>query len=378
MLLTETSPRVASTQTTSGRLFSLDAFRGLAVAFMILVSNPGSGAIYTQLNHAPWNGWTATDVVFPSFLWIVGVAITLALGKRLEHGVPKQAIFLQACRRAVILYLLGVLIYAIPEFNPHTFRILGVLQRIAICYLVATALYLWARLRTQIIWIAGLMAVYWIAMKCIPVPGYGAGNLSIEGNFAHYVDWIVLGHHNYAATRTWDPEGIVSTLPAICTTLFGMMAGYMLRLKKTVGGRAVRLFVSGFLLLIAGLICNVWLPINKHLWTDSFALFMAGLDFMLFAVFLWCLDGLKFRRGIQPLLIFGKNALAVYMVSELLSAILRGVTVGGVSIHDRIFQATFSGLASAPMASLFHAITWLLCMYAFAWFLYWKQWFLKV
>ena len=165
----------------SDRLVSLDAFRGLTVAFMVLVSNPGSAAIYRPLDHSPWNGWTITDVVFPSFLWIVGVAITLSLGKRLERGVSRPTIFAQACRRALILYLLGLLIYAIPNFSLGSLRLLGVLQRIAICYLAGTAIYLTARLRTQILWLVGILVTYWLAMKLIPVPGFGAGNLSVEG-----------------------------------------------------------------------------------------------------------------------------------------------------------------------------------------------------
>ena len=362
----------------SDRLVSLDAFRGLTVAFMVLVSNPGSVAIYRPLDHSPWNGWTITDVVFPSFLWIVGVAITLSLGKRLERGVSRQSIFAQACRRALILYLLGLLIYAIPNFSLGTLRLLGVLQRIAICYLVGTALYLTARLRTQMLWLAGILVTYWLAMKLIPVPGFGAGNLSVEGNFAHYVDHLVLGRHNYAGTGTWDPEGVVSTLPAIATTLFGMIAGRMLALKRTISERVVWLFFVGNVLLGAGVFLELWMPINKKLWTDSFCLFMAGMDFVIFAMFLWVLDGLKAKWRVQPLLVFGKNALAIYMVSELVSALLYRIHAGGVSLHEWIFRIGFEGLASPATASLLYAIAYLAVMYGMAWFLNKRQWFLKI
>lgn len=362
----------------SERLVSLDAFRGLTVAFMVLVSNPGSLAIYRPLDHSPWNGWTVTDVVFPSFLWIVGVAITLSLGKRMARSVSRGRIFAQACRRAAVLYALGLLIYAIPAFNLGTLRLLGVLQRIAICYLVCTALYLTTRLRTQIMLLVGILVAYWLAMKLIPVPGFGPGNLSVEGNFAHYVDWTVLGRHNYAGTGTWDPEGIVSTLPAIGTTIFGMIAGRMLALKKSISERTVWLFLVGNALLAAGTLLSLWMPINKKLWTDSFCLFMAGMDFVIFAMFLWGLDGLHLRWKIKPLLAFGKNALAIYMVSELLSAILYSVQVRGASVHEWIFRTGFAGVGAPATSSLLYASTYLVAMYTLAWFMDRKQWIVKV
>jgi hypothetical protein len=192
------------------RLIALDAFRGAVIALMVLVNDPGDGAhVYSPLQHADWNGWTPTDVVFPSFLWIVGVAITLALGRRLAAGVARSTLFKQVVRRSLILYLLGCAIYIYPHFDPSTQRLMGVLQRIAICYLIASAIYLTTGIRGQIIWIVSLLASYWLMMKLIPVPGFGAGHLDVEGNLAHYIDRIVLGHHNYAATKTWDPEGFV-------------------------------------------------------------------------------------------------------------------------------------------------------------------------
>lgn len=373
-----TSGAPAESASRSERLVSLDAFRGLTVAFMVLVSNPGSLAIYRSLDHSPWNGWTITDVVFPSFLWIVGVAITLSIGKRLERGTPRRRIFAQACRRAAILYALGLLIYAIPAFDLGTLRLLGVLQRIAICYLVCTAIYLIARLRTQILLLAGILIVYWLAMKLIPVPGFGSGNLSVEGNLAHYVDWRVLGRHNYAGTGTWDPEGIVSTLPAIGTTIFGMLAGMMLASKKSISERVVWLFLVGNVLLAAGTFSSLWMPINKKLWTDPFCLLMAGMDFVLFAMFLWGMDGLKLRWKIGPLLAFGKNALAIYMVSELLSAVLYSARVKGISVHEWLFRTGFEGLGPPATSSLLYAIAYLAAMYGLAWLMDRKRWYVKV
>ncbi|HZQ55610.1 MAG TPA: DUF5009 domain-containing protein [Bryobacteraceae bacterium] len=374
----KTQGAVAPDLPSSKRLISLDAFRGITMALMVLVNDAGGDQSYAPLEHSKWNGWTLTDTVFPSFLWIVGVAITLSLGKRLASGTPKRVLFTQSLRRAAILYVFGLIVYLFPEFHFGSMRVLGVLQRIAICYLVASAIYLTTRWRGQMVWLGTLFAVYWMAMTLIPVPGYGPGNLSVEGNLAHYVDRVVLGRHNYASTRTWDPEGIISTLPAIGTTLLGIMAGHLLRLKKELTERLVWMFIVGNALVAAGVMCNTWLPINKKLWTDSFALFMAGLDFVVFAIFIWFVDALKFRRGIQPLVIFGMNAITVYMVSELLASALDIVRVGDTSLHDWIYQTIFAPIASPMNASLLYAICYVLVMYLLAYGLYKRGWFLRV
>ena len=233
------------------RLLSLDAFRGLTMLLMVLVNNGGGPLSYGPLNHSAWNGWTITDTVFPSFLWIAGVAITLALGRRLESGDSRGSLLKVVFRRAVIIYFLGLLVYAFPNFSLSHQRLLGVLQRIAICYLIAAVIYLYSGVRGQIIWIVGLFAVYWLLMAFANVPGWGPGNLSEEGNFAHYIDSIVLGQHNYHNTKTWDPEGIVSTLPAIGTALLGVMAGHILRLifRWRFGGTGCWWWVSFWLFL---------------------------------------------------------------------------------------------------------------------------------
>ena len=368
---------------TLGRLVSLDAFRGATMAFMILVNTAGDGRhVYWPLEHAEWHGWTPTDVVFPSFLWIVGVAMTLSLGRRLARGDSRADLFRKAAGRAAILFLLGVLVYVYPEFNLSTERILGVLQRIAICYLAAAAIFLTTKLRGQIVLIVSLMAVYWLLMAFVPVPGYGAGRLDVEGNFAHYIDRVVLGAHNYQWTKTWDPEGIVSTLPAIATCLLGVIAGHMVASRRALGERCLRLFGLGAILLAAGLICNIWLPINKKLWTDSFTLFMAGLDFVLFAGFLWLVDGLGWRRAVKPFVIMGKNAIVIYLASEFLDEALGWIrwtgASGTVSLRAWIYTHVFAGIGGPYNASLSYAIAYVLVLYLFAWALYRRGWFIRV
>jgi predicted acyltransferase len=375
----QVSPK-AFAETTQARLVSLDAFRGATMALMVLVNTPGGPSSYRPLNHSEWNGWTITDTVFPSFLWIVGVAITLSLGRKIEAGVPKPSLFLQVLRRAAVIFGLGLIVYAAPAFNLSTQRLLGVLQRIAICYLIASAIYLTTRWRIQVVAIVALLASYWLIMMLVPVPGYGAGDLAVGHNFANYVDGVVLGVHNYANTRTWDPEGLISTLPSIATTLLGIMAGYILKLKRDLSERTTWLYLTGSILIALGLICDIWLPINKKLWTSSFSLFMAGMDFVIFAGLVWLIDGRGYRRYARPLVIMGMNAIAVYLASELLEEALSLIHVAGPaspSVHEWIYQTLFAPFASPPNASLAYAVCYVLLMYAIAYGMYRKRWFLK-
>src|SRR5918911_264399 len=206
----------------TGRMMSLDVFRGLTIAGMILVNNPGDwGAIYSPLEHAAWHGWTPTDLVFPFFLFIVGVSITLALSSRAERGGSKRDLYIKIIRRTMIIFALGLFLVGFPHFNLSTFRIPGVLQRIAVCYLFASVIFLNTRWRTQALIAAALLLIYWAMMKLIPVPGFGAGNLEIEGNLAAYVDRQILGAQKWKPL--YDPEGLLSTIPAVTTTLCGVL-----------------------------------------------------------------------------------------------------------------------------------------------------------
>jgi predicted acyltransferase len=313
-------------------------------------------------------------VVFPSFLWIVGVAMTLSLAKRVAAGVPRSKLFVQVMRRAAILYLLGLVLYGFPKYDLSTLRLLGVLQRIAICYAIAAAIYLTTSIRGQVVWIAGLLASYWMLMTLVPVPGFGPGRLDVEGNLAHYVDRIVLGAHNYNETKTWDPEGIVSTLPSIATALFGVMAGHILRLRSDLAERTTWLFLVGNLLLAAALVADHWMPINKKLWTTSFSMFMGGFDFVLFAIFVWVVDGLGWRRPVRPLVVLGMNAIAVYMASEFIEAVL-----WSFGWRQPLYRAVFAPLPMSPYnTSLAFSLALLALMFALAYLLHRRGWILRV
>ena len=207
-----------------------------------------------------------------------------------------------------------------------------------------------------------------------------AGRLDVEGNVAHWVDRMVLGPHNYAATKTWDPEGIVSTLPAIATVLFGIMAAHILRMKKVLSERTTWLFLTGSVLIALGLICDVSLPINKKLWTSSFAIFMAGLDFVMFAVCLWLIDGMGYKRFAKPFVILGMNAITIYMIAELLETTMNVVRWPGTaeSIRSGLYENLYAPVFSPANASLLFALSYVALMFAIAYMMHRRGWFLRV
>src|SRR4051812_9801377 len=294
----------------TGRMTSLDVLRGLTIAGMILVNNPGDWeAIYSPLEHAPWHGWTPTDLVFPFFLFTVGVSINLALARRAESGGSKRDLYVKIIRRTVIIFALGLFLVGFPHFNFATTRIPGVLQRIAVCYLIASLIFLNTKWRAQALIAAALLLIYWAVMKLIPVPGFGAGNLEMEGNLAAYVDRQLLGGHTWKPL--YDPEGILSTIPAVATALCGVLTGHLLRSGRAPAEKAAAMFVAGLSGVIAGWVWNFWFPINKALWTSSYVLFTAGLALQFLALCYWLVDIKGYRAWAKPFLIFGTNALAV-------------------------------------------------------------------
>ncbi len=375
------------------RLLSLDAFRGATIALMVLVNDPGGDVSYPQLQHAHWHGWTMTDMVFPFFLWIVGVAMTFSFAKRIELGETKKSLILHALQRSVLLFLFGLVVNNFPfgligfsQFSWSTWRIPGVLQRIAICYFIATAIYLYAGTRAQIGWSIGLLAVYWILVQLVPVPGYGAGILEPKGNLLWYLDSSILDGHTYtlAPAPGFDPEGLLSTIPAITTALFGVLTGTWLRRQdRTREEKTSWMFVVGILLVLLGTICDMWLPINKNMWSSSYAIFMAGWALVVFGTFYWLIDVKGFTKGAQWLVIFGMNAIALYMFSELLASLLWVIPVtasdgSAYSLHESIYQHVFSPLASPVNASLLYAIVYVFVTFLVGWAMWKRKIFLKV
>lgn len=395
-------PGTGSAAPGSARLMSLDVFRGATIAAMMLVNNPGDWSqVYAPLLHAPWHGWTFTDLVFPFFLWIVGVAIPLSMGRRLEQGQSRAQLFAHAARRSAILFGLGFFLNSFSYLlEPSLFRepgswlqnyltsvrIPGVLQRIAICYLAATGVYLLAGLRGQVAVTAGLLAGYWVLMVTVPVPGYGAGVLEKEGNLSAWLDNLVLngpviGTHVWKTAGTWDPEGILSTLPAIGTCLFGVLAGQLLRSGLNRESKTSWMFFSGCGLLLVGQVMNVWLPINKNLWTSSYAVFMAGLGALCFACAYWAVDVQGWRRWAQPLAVYGMNAITVFVLAGILGRLSVVIRVGGgersAALKTWLYSNTFAQVPDPKVASLLWALMYVVILYAVAHLMHRRGWFVK-
>jgi predicted acyltransferase len=353
--------------TASPRLDSLDVFRGLAIAAMILVSTPGTwNAVYTPLDHAAWNGWTMTDLVFPFLLFAMGAAVPFALARR--RGTP-LGIGRHIIRRALILFVLGLILNAIEAATPmhwDTFRIPGVLQRIAIVFVAVAWLTEHGSLRLQIAAVVAALAGYWAALLLIPVPGVGAGVLTPAGNLASFIDRALFGRHllnpDHLLHPLFDPEGLLSTLPAIATAMCGVFAGDWLKERRQPNHTAW-LFAAGLLAMIAGLAWGRVFPINKNLWTSSFALFAAGTAAQALALCHGLVDVRGWRGWSRPLAAFGRNPLAAYFLSVGLDSLLTRVTVtGNGTLKGIIYRSTFlpwlRPCCGAEAASLGYAIAY--------------------
>ncbi|MDH5590911.1 MAG: DUF5009 domain-containing protein [Gemmatimonadota bacterium] len=364
-----------------GRLTSLDAFRGLTIAGMILVNNPGSWShIHAPLRHAEWHGWTPTDLIFPYFLFIVGVAIPFSFARRLAEGERRRDLFRHVVRRALILVGLGLLMRAVPDFDILEMRWPGVLQRIGAVYMVAAALYLWVGPRGRWVWSGGLLLVYWALMTWIPVPGYGAGDLSAEGNLAAHLDRLLMGGHLWQGT--WDPEGLLSTVPAVVSTLLGIFAGEWLRSGRDRPELFRGLMAAGAVLIPLGLVWDLAFPINKNLWTSSYVVFTTGTALILLGVLYWAID-VKGWKGAwhKPLVVYGTNAIAVFVLSGMMAKMMGRIRVGGEGgtsvhgwIHGTFFRSWLGDLNASLAFALSYVVFWLVLM----WLLYRRRIFIKI
>ena len=380
-------PKPASVGTSPGshRLLSLDLFRGTTIAAMILVNNAGDEpSSYWPLRHAEWNGWTPTDLIFPFFLFIVGVAMVFSLDARLKRGDTRQKLLQHILWRGLILFALGLFLNGFPnQYHLSSWRVYGVLQRIAICYVITAILALWAHRRGWIVAIFVCLAGYWLLMRVVPVPGFGIPGrdmpfLDPDGNLAAWLDRKLLMGHLYNTTR--DPEGVISTIPAIATCLLGLLTGNWLRSAHSAKGKAAGMALFGTLGVVLGEILNLWFPINKNLWTSSFVILTAGLALICLAVCYWILDVHQWRGPwTLPFLVFGKNAIGAYVFAELISHGLDKVQAGqGMSWQDVIYQCCFEPLASPANASLLYALCYVaMCFLAMS-LPYRKGIFLKV
>lgn len=377
---------------TNGRLVSLDAFRGFTIAAMVLVNNPGDWSnLYSQLEHAKWNGWTFTDCIFPFFLFITGVSMALSLGRLADGGANKPRLLLKLARRAALIFLIGFFLNYLPYFNLEKVRILGVLQRIAICTLLSAPVVVYCGWRATLAVIAALFAVYSVLMLAVPVPGIGAGVLEPGQDVGAWIDRMVLGKHTWAQSKTWDPEGLVSTLPAICSQLFGVLAGRWLLVKLPRTEQTVWMLLAGLLFLWLGAISDtILMPINKSLWTPSYCLLMTGWALVVFGAFYWLLDVNTHQavraiatRWSKPFVIYGMNALFVFALSGFLAKMFGFIKfdqADGTKVAlGKLLYAPVRALPIGPVnTSLLYALLFNLFMFGLAWAMWRKKWFVKV
>jgi predicted acyltransferase len=396
------------------RLLSLDVFRGLTIAGMLLVNNPGTwSSIYPPLEHATWNGWTPTDLIFPFFLFIAGVTTHLSLTARRARGDDEKAIRHQIIRRGLLIFLLGFLVNGFPYFtwgdiagvaHPtfiqrvvdrlYHWRIMGVLQRIGLAYMLAALLSQGKSLKRQVGTIIVLLYGYWFAMTMLPVPGSGAMGQLVLGDPPRtmaawwdrfLLDWtrFGLGNHTWVSSVTWDPEGIFSTIPAIGTAMLGNLMGQWLSVKKSLSERLNGMFAVGALGMMVGLMWNWSFPINKSLWTSSYVMFSAGMAAVAIATIMWIVDVQQVRWWTKPFVIYGMNPMVAFVGSGVMARCIYSiftVTYDGkrIPLEAGMYRWLFASWLEPVNASLAFAISfvglWFLVLYV----LYRKKIFFKV
>jgi predicted acyltransferase len=358
---------------------------------MILVNNPGSwSTIYAPLKHAEWNGCTPTDLIFPFFLFIVGVSISYALGSKKDNTSQSKLLF-TALKRALILFGLGLFLNLFPKvfIDPiealSTVRIPGVLQRIAIVFFVTALIFIKTNQKTQIRLFFGILIAYWALMTLVPVPAIGYANLEKETNLGAWLDRTILTEaHLWKSAKTWDPEGILSTLPAVATGLFGVLIGTWLRRKDREESVKISwMFSIGILAVILGLIWDLCFPINKALWTSSFVLYAGGLATIGLALCYWLIDVQGYKKGTTPFVVYGVNAITVFFLSGLIPRILSMIMVtmpDGTPVNSRIrmYETFYTPYFTPINASLAGAVTFILIWLLILWIMFKKDIIVKV
>lgn len=361
------------------RLLSLDALRGFDMLMIsgaggFLVSLKGKtglqwvDTISEQMTHASWNGFTFYDFIFPLFLFIAGVSLSYSINSSLSKGLGKSAIYKKALKRMGILIVLGIFYKNDPVtfFDPQHIRIVSVLGRIGFACFITVILYLNFTRNQRVFWILGILLAYFAALFLIPVPGFGRGDLSFEGNLVGWFDRNFLPGR--LIQKTYDENGILTQFPALCLTVFGTLAGDILRSSVTEGKKLLMLFIIGVVCIGAGLLWGVYFPINKHLWSSSFILLTAGLAFLSLDLFFGIIDVMRWKKWAFFLKVIGLNSLAIYLG-------FRFINFGFTS------RTIFSGLY-APLPEIWHPVFEglgaLILVWLFLYFLYRKKWFLKI
>ena len=396
------------------RLLSLDAFRGLTVAGMLLVNDPGSwGSIYPPLEHAAWHGWTPTDLIFPFFLFIAGITTHLSLSSRRARGDDEGAIRAQIIRRGLLIFLFGFLVNGFPYFTWGSvagvtdptllqrvgdrllhWRFMGVLQRIGIAYMLAGLLTQRTTLRQQVVIIASLLLGYWFVMTVLPVPGEGTiGALLLDGphrTMAAWTDRLLLdwsrwglGNHLWVSGVTWDPEGVLSTVPAICTAMLGNLAGRWIGDRRPLPERLAGMAAVGSIAMMIGLMWHWVFPINKSLWTSSYVVFTAGMAALCLATIMWIVDFQKESGWTKPFVIYGVNPIIAFIgsgvMARLIYSIIKVSSDGKrIPLQAWLYQTLFASWLTPVNASLAFALAFVLFWYGILYLLYRRNIILKV
>lgn len=374
---------VSSSKQQASRIISLDVYRGLTVAGMILVTDPGTyDAVYGPLRHAAWMGATATDMIFPSFLFVVGVSIVLSFTSRIERGADRRRLAWHVLRRSAMLFLVGLAVNGFADYHWSTLRLPGILQRIAVCYLCGGLLYLLVSQRKSegetsaperailpMIGVAlGILITYAGMLKWVAIPGVGAGRLDSFGNLPAYIDRMLLGTRHMWAWGltpglgvTYDPEGILSTVPAVSATLFGIAAGEWMRTERSGKQKALALLLASLVLTSAGWLLSPLLPMNKRIWTSTFALFSGGISLILFAALYTVVDLWRSRWWTPPVMVLGTNAILAFVISGVITTLSDRLHVPGgsahpTSLHHWAYQHVFAGWLAPVNASLAYAL----------------------
>ncbi len=388
--LNRTVPVTTESKPTSQRLTSVDVYRGLAVAGMILVDNPGSDDLaYWPIKHTVWNGWTPADLIFPSFVFLVGVSMVFSLGARLRRGESRQQIFLHVLWRTLILIAVGFLVNASPILGVdwHAYRFYGVTQRIALCYLAAAILVLWSNWRGQLIALLACLVGYWAILRFVPVPGFGVPGHDIpfmdpERNLVAWLDRKLMMGHLYNQVR--DPEGLISTIPAIGTALMGVLTGQWLRSGASPRTKAARMAAFGILGMAAGMAWDRWFPINKNLWTSSFVVLTGGFALIVLGLLYWAIE-IRNWRGVwtMPFLVFGMNAIVSFVVDAMVwgpgyTFTVKGANGATMNWHEAGQAKLMSLGLGAANASLVYSIAAVVGCWMLLWLLWRKRIFIKI
>jgi predicted acyltransferase len=359
----------------SNRLLSIDAFRGFTIFAMILVNYPGSwNYVYPPLLHASWNGLTPTDLIFPFFLFIVGISITLAFSKRLQNNASKKQLLLKLLIRFLKIFTVGIFLNYIHHFSIDEIRVAGVLQRIAIVYLVCSLLFLYTNYKVILGTGIGILIIYWITMTQVPLPGTGQVLLEPGNNIAAWIDGFLLPGKMW--NETWDPEGVYSTLPAIVTGISGMLSGRILVGNHTWEYKIIWIFVIGMLLSVTGYIWSWSFPINKNLWTSSYVLLTSGFANLILAISIFTVDVLKRDKIAKIGFIFGANAITVYVLADVLSFLFYQTPIMHKSLNEHFISLFIS--TNPELGSLIYAFLYLGVLFMPAFFLYRKNIFIRL